>query len=117
MNEQTFLSSLKERDIKLTEKQSKQFKLYFELLIEWNQKMNLTAITDEASVYEKHFWDSITPLFYSDFANKKVCDVGAGAGFPSIPILIVNNHFELTIIDSLKKRLTFLEFLIEELDL
>src|SRR5699024_8054842 len=117
MNEQTFLFNLKENGINLTEKQLKQFEVYFELLVEWNQKMNLTAITDKPSVYEKHFWDSVTPLFYTNFSKKKVCDVGAGAGFPSLPMLIIQGNFELTIIDSLKKRLTFLEFLINQLAL
>ncbi len=118
MNEQQFIAALKEKGIELSEIQIAQFKKYFELLVEWNEKMNLTAITDLEGVYLKHFYDSISASFYFDF-NKvtTVCDVGAGAGFPSLPIKICFPHLQVTIVDSLNKRITFLNHLSEELGL
>ena len=118
MNEQQFIEALKAKGIELTETQIAQFKKYFELLVEWNEKMNLTAITDLEGVYLKHFYDSISTSFYFDFTKvQSVCDVGAGAGFPSIPIKICFPHLHITIVDSLNKRITFLNHLSEELGL
>jgi len=118
MNEQQFLDALKEKGIVLTDTQVFQFKKYFELLVEWNEKMNLTAITDLEGVYLKHFYDSISASFYFDFTKfTTVCDVGAGAGFPSIPIKICFPHLHVTIVDSLNKRITFLNHLSEQLKL
>jgi 16S rRNA (guanine527-N7)-methyltransferase len=92
--------------------------MYFETLVEWNEKMNLTAITDKAEVYLKHFYDSITASFYFDFTKPfHLCDVGAGAGFPSIPLKIVFPHIEVTIVDSLNKRISFLNHLANVLEL
>ena len=71
VNKEQFLAALKEHGIELTEKQQQQFETYFNLLVEWNEKMNLTAITDEPSVYLKHFYDSISAAFYVDF-NKNL---------------------------------------------
>lgn len=74
----------------LTDEQTEKFQAYAELLVEWNEKMNLTAITDQEEVYLKHFFDSLTASFHFDFSQPlTVCDVGAGAGFPSIPLKIV----------------------------
>ena len=116
MNEEQFILALKEQGIELNEKQKQQFTKYFELLVEWNEKMNLTAITDEPSVYLKHFYDSISAAFYIDLKGRKtICDVGAGAGFPSIPLKICFPELEVTIVDSLNKRIGFLEHLAEEL--
>ncbi len=119
MNEQQFIEALKEKGIELSDMQIAQFKKYFELLVEWNEKMNLTAITDLEGVYLKHFFDSISPSFYFDFSKVvTVCDVGgAGAGFPSIPIKICFPHLQVTIVDSLNKRITFLNHLSDELQL
>ena len=118
MNEQQFIEALAAKGIDLTETQIAQFKKYFELLVEWNEKMNLTAITDAEGVYLKHFYDSISPSFYFDFTKVvSVCDVGAGAGFPSIPIKICFPHLHVTIVDSLNKRITFLHHLADELKL
>ncbi len=89
MNEQLFIELLAEKGIELSERQLEQFRLYFKTLVEWNEKMNLTAITEEAEVYLKHFYDSISAAFYFDFKSvETICDVGAGAGFPSIPLKI-----------------------------
>ncbi|HWK22405.1 MAG TPA: 16S rRNA (guanine(527)-N(7))-methyltransferase RsmG [Ureibacillus sp.] len=118
MNEQQFIEALKEMGIELSDTQIKQFRKYFELLVEWNEKMNLTAITDLEGVYLKHFYDSISASFYFDFTKvESVCDVGAGAGFPSLPIKICFPHLHVTIVDSLNKRITFLNHLSEQLQL
>ena len=113
-----FAANLQEKGITLTSVQLDQFEKYFETLVEWNEKMNLTAITDKAEVYLKHFYDSITASFYFDFTKPfHLCDVGAGAGFPSIPLKIVYPHIEVTIVDSLNKRISFLNHLAKELKL
>ncbi len=118
MNEQQFIEALKEMGITLSDTQIEQFRKYFELLVEWNEKMNLTAITDLEGVYLKHFYDSISASFYFDFTKvESVCDVGAGAGFPSLPIKICFPHLHVTIVDSLNKRITFLNHLSEQLHL
>lgn len=118
MNEEQFLAALKEHGITVTEKQQQQFATYFIQLVEWNEKMNLTAITDEPSVYLKHFYDSLSAAFYVDLTKKlTICDVGAGAGFPSIPLKICFPKLEVTIVDSLNKRIGFLEHLAKELEL
>lgn len=118
MNEEQFLDALKDQGISLTEVQAQQFNTYFRMLVEWNEKMNLTAITDAPSVYLKHFYDSITAAFYTDLSgNKSICDVGAGAGFPSIPLKICFPDLSVTIVDSLNKRITFLNELAKELKL
>lgn len=113
-----FEASLREQGIILTTDQLDQFETYYQILVEWNEKMNLTAITDKADVYLKHFYDSITAAFYFDFTKPvHLCDVGAGAGFPSIPLKIVFPHLEVTIVDSLNKRISFLNHLAKELKL
>lgn len=118
MNEEQFIQALKEQGIELSEKQIQQFRRYFEILVEWNEKMNLTAITDEPSVYLKHFYDSISASFHFDFTKvTTVCDVGAGAGFPSLPIKICYPHLHITIVDSLNKRIQFLNHLSDEIGL
>jgi|SRR5690625_666730 len=110
MNEAKFKNELLLHDIILSDKQMEQFSTYYSLLIEWNKKINLTSIIDKEEVYLKHFFDSISPAFYFNFNRElNICDVGAGAGFPSIPLLIVFPKLHVTIIDSLKKRITFLE--------
>ncbi|KXH80584.1 16S rRNA (guanine(527)-N(7))-methyltransferase RsmG [Sporosarcina sp. HYO08] len=118
MNEEQFIHALKEKGIELNEKQIAQFKRYFECLVEWNEKMNLTAITDAPSVYLKHFYDSISAAFFVNLkGEKKICDVGAGAGFPSLPLKICFPELQVTIVDSLNKRIGFLEHLAGELQL
>lgn len=109
---------LNEHGIELSETQKEQFQTYYQLLVEWNEKMNLTSITEEHDVYLKHFYDSITPSFYYDFDGElSICDVGAGAGFPSIPLKIVFPELKVTIVDSLNKRIQFLNHLAAELGL
>lgn len=118
MNIELFQSSLKEKGIELSEKQLSQFEKYFHLLVEWNEKMNLTAITEKEEVYLKHFYDSVTAAFYFNFKQDiTVCDVGAGAGFPAIPLKICFPEIKLTVVDSLNKRIGFLEHVVKELGL
>ncbi|MYL62619.1 16S rRNA (guanine(527)-N(7))-methyltransferase RsmG [Bacillus hwajinpoensis] len=118
MNEQQFQELLEEKGITLSSKQLQQFQTYYEILVEWNEKMNLTAITDKEEVYEKHFFDSIMAAFSFDFSSDyHICDVGAGAGFPSLPIKICFPHLNITIVDSLNKRIGFLEHLSSKLQL
>ncbi|MBP3952606.1 16S rRNA (guanine(527)-N(7))-methyltransferase RsmG [Bacillus suaedae] len=118
MSKQQFIPLLREKGIELTEKQEHQFDLYFNILVEWNEKMNLTAITNEDDVYLKHFYDSISAAFHYPFkAGQRVIDVGAGAGFPSIPIKIIYPELEVSIVDSLNKRISFLEHLASSLQL
>ncbi len=118
MNKEQFYTQLQENGINLTGFQKKQFAKYFKLVVYWNERINLTAITEEDEFYTKHFYDSISTSFYFDFNEiKTICDVGSGAGFPSIPLKIVYPHLEVTIIDSLNKRIKFLNLLAEELEL
>ena len=117
MNELEFIKQLETKGITLTPQQVNQFKQYFKILVEWNEKMNLTAITDEEGVYLKHFYDSITIAFDFEFASQSIVDVGAGAGFPSIPLKIIYPDLKVTIVDSLTKRITFLNRLFEALEL
>ncbi|HEO5249664.1 TPA: 16S rRNA (guanine(527)-N(7))-methyltransferase RsmG [Streptococcus agalactiae] len=116
---QAFYQVLIEHGITLTDKQKKQFETYFRLLVEWNEKINLTAITDKEEVYLKHFYDSIAPILqgYIDNSPLSILDIGAGAGFPSIPMKILYPEIDITIIDSLNKRINFLNILANELEL
>src|SRR6476660_2923104 len=118
MNISEFKHALEEKGIVLSSSQLDQFETYFKLLVEWNEKMNLTAITDKEEVYLKHFYDSISEAFYFDF-NKPyhICDVGAGAGFPSLPLKICFPEIQVSIVDSLNKRITFLDHLASSLNL
>lgn len=118
MNTEQFQTMLAEKGITLSSRQMEQYEIYFHTLVEWNQKMNLTAITGKNDVYLKHFYDSISAAFYFDFTQPlKLCDVGAGAGFPSIPLKIAFPKIEVTIVDSLNKRILFLEHLAKDLQL
>lgn len=109
---------LADRGIQLNQRQMDQFNVYYQLLTKWNRSMNLTAITGEKEVILKHFYDSVTPAFYCSFeAPLSLCDVGSGAGFPGIPLKIVYPDIELTVVDALKKRLTFLEAVVASLEL
>lgn len=115
MNEQ-FRLLLEDIGLELNEKQEKQFAIYYKELVEWNNKINLTAITDEVGVYVKHFYDSLTMNKAVTFEHQSILDVGSGAGFPSIPLKIMYPDIKVTIIDSLKKRIVFLEDLTSKLN-
>ncbi|KOP71590.1 16S rRNA (guanine(527)-N(7))-methyltransferase RsmG [Cytobacillus solani] len=118
MNTEQFIDMLSAKGISLSPQQLQQYETYYSTLVEWNEKMNLTAITDKPEVYLKHFYDSITAAFYFDFKQPiHICDVGAGAGFPSLPIKIAFPELHVTIVDSLNKRIGFLEHLSKQLGL
>lgn len=104
--------------IRLSEEQLSQLELYHKLLSEWNEKINLTAITDDRGVAVKHFADSMTIFNYFDIPqNARVIDVGTGAGFPGLVMKIVRPDIELTLLDSLQKRLNFLRTVLDALHL
>ena len=119
MTPEEFYQLLKQQQIELTDRQQMQFERYFELLVEWNKKINLTAITEKKEVYLKHFYDSIAPILQGRIKNQniKLLDIGAGAGFPSLPMKILYPALDVTIIDSLNKRILFLNHLADELGL
>ncbi len=107
----------KEAGLEFTEKQLEQFTKYYELLVETNKVMNLTAITEPEEVAVKHFIDSLLAYEEADFAGKTLADVGTGAGFPGVPLKIYCPSLKVTLIDSLGKRLKFLQQVIDELGL
>ncbi|QFR70647.1 16S rRNA (guanine(527)-N(7))-methyltransferase RsmG [Companilactobacillus paralimentarius] len=112
--------ALAQKGIELSDVQKEQFATYFHELVETNKVMNLTSITDEDQVYLKHFYDSIVLGFVDEkILNEELtlCDVGSGAGFPSLPLKIINPKLKITIVDSLNKRIKFLEGLVNELNL
>ena len=119
MNPETFIAQCVAHGLVLNDQQIAQFERYFQLLVEWNEKMNLTAITQREEVYLKHFYDCLMPLWNMPLDNYalQLCDVGAGAGFPSIPLKIAHPELQVTIVDSLQKRLTFIDYLAQELGL
>ena len=119
MNPETFIAQCAAHGLVLNDQQIAQFERYYQLLGEWNEKMNLTAITQREEVYLKHFYDCLMVLWNMPLEEYalQLCDVGAGAGFPSIPLKIAHPELQVTIVDSLQKRLTFIEHLAEELGL
>ena len=113
-----FELELQNLGICLSERQREQFDRYYEMLIEWNNVMNLTGITEYDEVNLKHFADSLTVVRVTDLKEKKsVIDIGTGAGFPGIPLKIVYPELRITLLDSLNKRIRFLDAVIEELGL
>lgn len=103
---------------KFNEIQITQLETYYNLLVEWNEKMNLTAITDAQGVVVKHFADSVSVLNYVDFPyNSSIIDVGTGAGFPGVVLKIARPDIKLTLLDSLNKRLVFLQNVLGEINL
>lgn len=118
MNKEEFIEELKKLNIVLTKIQLDQLDKYYELLIEWNDKINLTRITKKEDVYLKHFYDSITLIKAINLKeNLKVCDIGTGAGFPGIVLKVVFPNLNLILVDALEKRINFLKLVIKELNL
>ncbi len=118
MTKEKFIEELEKLNIILTEEQIEKLNKFYELLIEWNKKINLTRIEDEEDVYLKHFYDSLTIVKVVDL-NKinTLCDVGTGAGFPGIVLKIVFPNLKVTLIDSLQKRVNYLNTIIKDLNL
>ncbi len=118
MNKEEFYEELIKDDIYLSESQKEQLEKYYEMLVEYNQKVNLTSIVEKEEVYLKHFYDSITLNKIINLGNNlSLCDVGAGAGFPGMVIKIVFPKTQVTLVDSLNKRVIFLKNVIKELNL
>ena len=117
MNLNEFISKVKELGIDLSETQITQFNKFYELLIEYNKVMNLTGLTEYEEVLEKHFYDSLTMANKVNLSNSTLVDIGAGAGFPCIPLKIAFPSLDVTVVDSLAKRMKFLEIVIKELNL
>ncbi|MBF0778434.1 16S rRNA (guanine(527)-N(7))-methyltransferase RsmG [Streptococcus cuniculi] len=119
MKPEEFYTALEAQGFPLTDRQKEQFALYFTRLAEWNEKINLTAIVDEEGVYLKHFYDSLAPILQGHLTAvpTRLLDIGAGAGFPSLPMKILLPELDVTIIDSLNKRIQFLTHLAQELQL
>ena len=116
--QKNFTELLAEHGVHLSEAQLEQFELYYRELVDWNEKMNLTAITEREQVYIKHFYDSLSLAFYCDLTSiQTMGDIGSGAGFPSLPIKIAFPHVQVTIVDSLNKRIQFLKQLVDKLHL
>ena len=117
MTPEVFYKTLETFHITLTDTQKEQFETYFKFLVAENEKINLTAITTQEDVYLKHFYDSIAPLLYGliDNTSLQLLDIGAGAGFPSFPMKIIFPNLQVTIIDSLNKRIKFLDALVDKL--
>ena len=112
----TFIEEAKKINITFTEKQLEQFRIYYELLVEKNKVMNLTGITEWDEVLEKHFLDSISLIRVIDLSqNISVLDMGTGAGFPGIPLKIAFPNLQITLADSLNKRVLFLQEVIDAL--
>lgn len=103
------INYFKKLNIDISKEKAQQLITYKSLLVEWNKVMNLTGITEDKEVIIKHFADSATPLNIVDFNNKSVIDVGTGAGFPGLPLKIIEPTIQLTLLDSLTKRLNFLK--------
>lgn len=111
-------SGCEQLGIPLNDRQEKQFLQYYELLKEWNKVMNLTAITEYEDVMEKHFVDSVSLAREIDFSGcETLIDVGTGAGFPGLPIKIIYPHIKVVLLDSLNKRIKFLNTVVENLEL
>lgn len=118
MNKENFVEKLKEMNINVNSTQLSQLDKYQQLLYEWNQKINLTGITEYEQVYLKHFFDSASICKVIDLKDEStLCDVGTGAGFPGMVLKILFPNLKVTLLDSLQKRVNFLKMVIKELEL
>ncbi len=118
MNNETFKKELKKLNIELTKEQEQQLEKYYEMLIETNKYINLTRITNKEEVYLKHFYDSLTIIKTIDLTDSlSLIDIGTGAGFPGLVLKIVFPNLKVTLLDSLNKRIEFLNTVINELNL
>jgi 16S rRNA (guanine527-N7)-methyltransferase len=114
----TLVEGIEDLKVNLSDIQLEQFRRYKELLKEWNNKINLTSIIDDVEIDQKHFLDSLSPITTGLFnGSKKVIDIGTGGGFPGVPLKIANPELDVLLLDSLNKRITFLNEVIKELEL
>lgn len=118
MNKEEFIEECKKINIDINNEQLNKLEKFYHLMIEWNKKINLTRITEEKEVYLKHFYDSLTITKVVDLSKiETLCDVGTGAGFPGIVLKIVYPNLKITLVDSLLKRVNYLNIIIKELEL
>lgn len=117
MNKDIFKNGISEAGLDINEEKIEKFNIFSKLLVEWNEKMNLTAVTDPDGISVKHFLDSVAPLSVIEIKeNAKIIDVGTGAGFPGVPLKIMREDLEFTFMDSLNKRINFLKEVSSSLD-
>ncbi|MBQ6171173.1 MAG: 16S rRNA (guanine(527)-N(7))-methyltransferase RsmG [Clostridia bacterium] len=118
MNKEYIIEKFREAGFEISDKKAEMFAEYCDMLVEWSKIMNLTAVKDEKEIVSRHFTDSLLPL-KTEFIKEgaKCVDVGTGAGFPGVPIAIMRDDIEMTLLDSLQKRLTFLDAVIRKLGL
>ena len=117
MTKEEFIIETSKLGIKLTDKQINQLEQFYNLLIEWNEKINLTRITSKEEVYLKHFYDSLTLTKIINITNQSICDLGSGAGFPGLVLAICFPNSKLTLIESNGKKCYFLNLVKEKLNL
>jgi len=120
MKIKTLETGFEKYNIEYTEEMEQKFIEFKELLLEWNKKINITRIEDEEEIYVKHYLDSVMLLrdgYIDNFKNKKIIDVGTGGGFPGLPMKIIEKSLDVTLLDSLKKRMDFLDLVIKDLKL
>lgn len=118
MNKEKLEALIKELNINLQKEQLEKFERYYYEMMEWNKKVNLTSITEEKDVLTKHFYDSLLIMLLEEWKSEgKILDLGTGAGLPGIPLCIINKNLNMTLLDSLNKRIVFLKHIIEVLGL
>lgn len=117
MNKEEFVKALEDLNINISEKQLNDLDTYYKMLIEYNAHTNLTRITEEKEVYLKHFYDSLTLVKAVNLSDQTLLDIGSGAGFPGLVLKIVFPNLKVVLLDSLNKRITFLNSVIEKLNL
>lgn len=118
MNKELFIKELKKLNIEITEDQLQKLNKFYELLVEWNEKINLTRITEKEDVYLKHFYDSLTITKVINLNEvETLCDIGTGAGFPGVVLKIMYPNLKITLVDALQKRVNYLNEIIKKLDL
>ncbi|MDD2495209.1 MAG: 16S rRNA (guanine(527)-N(7))-methyltransferase RsmG [Tissierellia bacterium] len=118
MSDSILIEGLKELNLPFNKENIDKFNKYKDVLKDWNQKINITSIENDEEIYVKHFLDSIVLLDKNNiYEEKKIIDVGTGGGFPGIPLKILNNNYKLTLLDSLRKRIDFLQIVANELNL
>lgn len=117
MNKELFIKELKKLNITITDKQLQQLDEYYNILVEENNKYNLTNITDIHQVYLKHFYDSLTIVKVINLTNQSLCDIGTGAGFPGLVLKILFPNLNITLVEATEKRCNFLQIVIDKLNL